>query len=87
MREQLSISLKPAQKRWVKEEMEREGFATASELFRDMIRTRQRERVRAEVEADLLRGLDSGPAKPMTKKDWERIRSRGHKKAVSRKRA
>jgi antitoxin ParD1/3/4 len=79
MRETLNISLKADQKRWVKEEMERGGFATASELFREMIRERQRDQIRAEVEADLLAALDSGPSKSMTRKDWERLRARARK--------
>jgi hypothetical protein len=29
------------------------------------------------LEAKLLAGLDSGPATPMTRRDWKRIKSQG----------
>jgi Arc/MetJ-type ribon-helix-helix transcriptional regulator len=75
MRETLNISLKPEQKRWVKDEMERAGFASASELFRAMIREKQQKQIRAEVEADLLKALDSG--KPIEGKTvFRRLRKR-----------
>jgi antitoxin ParD1/3/4 len=44
--------------------------------------TEERER----LDALLLEGLDSGPATPLTPKDWERIRSEGQKLLAARKR-
>jgi Arc/MetJ-type ribon-helix-helix transcriptional regulator len=50
MAETLNISLAPGQLAWVKARKEEEGFATASDVVRDLIR-RQQEKERADLRA------------------------------------
>jgi Arc/MetJ-type ribon-helix-helix transcriptional regulator len=50
MPETLNISLAPGQLAWLKARKEQEGFATASDVVRDLIR-RQQERERAALDA------------------------------------
>jgi len=51
MPETLNISLAPGQLAWLKARKEQEGFATASDVVRDLIR-RQQEMERAALEVD-----------------------------------
>jgi len=68
-------------KKWDQQQVERKGFSTASEFVRDMLRHQQEQEARARVDQKLLEGLNSGPSKPMTKKDWHRIAVEGQKLA------
>jgi hypothetical protein len=40
--------------------------------------------LRAQVDGELLRAIESGPATPLTRKDWKRIRAEGLKRAKRR---
>ena len=51
MAETLNISLAPGQLAWLKARKEEEGFATASDVVRDLIR-RQQEKERADLRAE-----------------------------------
>ena len=51
MSETLNISLAPGQLAWLKARKEEEGFATASDVVRDLIR-RQQEKERADLRAE-----------------------------------
>jgi len=61
MTETLNISLAPGQLAWVRARKEAEGFATASDVVRDLIR-RQQEKERTDLRAEFegLRG-DGAP--------------------------
>jgi antitoxin ParD1/3/4 len=78
----MNISLPAPLKSWVEEQVSARGYSTAS--VRDVLRREQAVAAKARVEAHLLESLESGPATPMTHKDWERIRSEGI--ALSRRR-
>jgi antitoxin ParD1/3/4 len=77
----MNISLPAALKKWVEQQVEQKGYSTASEYVRDLLRHQHEEETRTRVDEQLLAGLDSGPSKPMTKKDWQHIRSEGLKLA------
>ena len=62
-------------KAYIEEEVKRGGYSTPSEFLRALVRERQRERLKEEVEQKLLAGLRSGNAREMTAHDWGRIRS------------
>ena len=82
MRTNMNISLPQPLKRWVEQQVKKNGYSTASEYVRDVLRRQQQETLRERIDAQLLKGLDSGPSTPMTKKDWQRIRAEGDKLAT-----
>jgi antitoxin ParD1/3/4 len=69
----MNISLPDEMKAFVEEQMASEGFASASEYLRALIREAQKRLAKRELEAKLLEGLQSGPATPMTREDWDSI--------------
>jgi antitoxin ParD1/3/4 len=69
----MNISLPDEMKSFVEAQLAREGYASASEYLRALIREDQKRRARRELEAKLLEGLQ-GPAVEMTREDWEAIR-------------
>jgi antitoxin ParD1/3/4 len=69
----MNISLPEEMKAFIEAEMATEGYASASEYFRALIRDAQKRRAKQELEAKLLEGLE-GPAVEMTREDWESIR-------------
>ena len=50
-----------------------EGYASASEYLRTLIREAQKRRAKRELEAKFREALESGPATPMTREDWDSI--------------
>jgi antitoxin ParD1/3/4 len=76
----MNISLPDEMKAFVEVQASQKGFGTISEYIRAIIREVQKQSVEAEkLDAILLEGLKSGPASPMVKSDWERIRREGVK--------
>lgn len=69
----MNISLPDEMKAFIESQMSREGFASASEYLRALIRDAQKRQSRQELEGKLLEGLQ-GPAVEMTRDDWESIR-------------
>jgi antitoxin ParD1/3/4 len=68
----MNISVPDEMKAFVEAEMAQEGYASASEYLRALIRDAQKRRARQELEAKLLEGLQ-GPAAQMTRDDWDSI--------------
>lgn len=71
----MNISLPDEMKAFVEAQMAQEGFASASEYLRALIREAQKRQARQELEAKLLEGLQS-PASEMTDADWSALRER-----------
>ena len=69
----MNISLPEEMKAFVETQMAHDGFASASEYLRALIREEQRRQAKRELEAKLLAGLE-GPVVEMTRADWESIR-------------
>ena len=69
----MNISLPEEMKAFIEAQMATEGFASASEYLRTLIREAQKRRAKQELEAKLLEGLQ-GPTVEMTREDWESIR-------------
>lgn len=86
MKTSISISLPEALKNWVDEQVAAGGFRTTREFFRHVLREEQQRRLRQEIDRRLHEALDSGPATPMTKVDWEKIRREGRKRLAVKKR-
>ncbi len=66
MTETLNISLAPGQLAWLKARKEEEGFATASDVVRDLIRQQQeKERADLRAEFELLKGDGAAGVEPV----------------------
>jgi antitoxin ParD1/3/4 len=68
----MNISLPDEMKAFVEAQMTRDGYASASEYLRALIREDQKRRARQALELKLLEGLQ-GPAVAMTADDWDAI--------------
>ncbi len=73
----VNISMPKSMKNDVDEIVEAEGYGNTSEFFRDLVRGRLNERTQRRLDELILEGLNSGPATPLTKQDFEDIRRRG----------
>ena len=69
----MNISVPDDMKAFVEAEMAQEGYASASEYLRTLIRDAQKRRAKRELEAKFREALESGPATPMTREDWDSI--------------
>jgi antitoxin ParD1/3/4 len=76
----MNISLPDEMKAFVETQMAEEGYASASEYLRALIRDAQKRRAKQELEAKLLEGLQS-PASEMTEEDWGALRRRIQEKS------
>jgi antitoxin ParD1/3/4 len=68
----MNISLPDEMKAFVEAQMAEEGYASASEYLRALIREAQKQRAKQMLESKLLEGLQ-GPAVEMTRDDWDSI--------------
>ena len=69
----MNISLPEEMKAFIDARLALEGYASASEYLRVLIREAQRRQEKQELEAKLLEGLQ-GPAGSMTDADWFELR-------------
>ena len=69
----MNISLLEELKAFIEARMADDGFASASQYLRTLIREKQRRRAKRDFEAKLLEGLE-GPAVEMTCEDRESLR-------------
>jgi antitoxin ParD1/3/4 len=68
----MNISLPDEMKVFVETKIAQEGYASASEYLRALIRDAQKQQAKQDLEAKLLDGL-RGPSVKMTRKDWDSI--------------
>jgi antitoxin ParD1/3/4 len=68
----MNISLPEEMKDFVEAQMATEGYASASEYLRALIREAQKRQAKRELEAKLLEGLQGTPVE-MTREDWDSI--------------
>ncbi len=78
----MNVSLPTDLRKFVEEKLSRDRYSSASEYVRELIRDDMKREAREQVDELLLEGLQSGPAKPMTKKHWEEIRRRAFARAA-----
>jgi antitoxin ParD1/3/4 len=69
----MNISLPDEMKTFIEARMAQEGYASASEYVRSLIREAQKRQAKQELEAKLLEGLQ-GPTTEMTPEDWADMR-------------
>jgi len=70
----MNIAIPKQLKSFVQREVLRRGYSSVSEYVRDLIRGDQESQAITMLEAEYLKGLESGPATPMTQQDWQEIR-------------
>jgi antitoxin ParD1/3/4 len=70
----LTITLPESLKSFVEEQSARDGYESPDAFVAALIREAQRSVSDDEVEAKLIEGLESGPATPMTRVDWDSVR-------------
>jgi antitoxin ParD1/3/4 len=69
----MNISLPYDMKAFVEAQMAQDGYASASEYLRALIREDQKRRAKRELEAKILKGLQ-GPAVVLDRAEWDSIR-------------
>ena len=70
----MNISLPDEMKEFVESQLSRDGYASASEYFRSLIREDQRRQARQALETKFREAFEGGPARPMTREDWMALR-------------
>jgi antitoxin ParD1/3/4 len=81
----MNISLPDSMRQWVEQRVESEGFGTASEYIRALVREDQKRRASEEIDQKLLAALDSGPAAEMTSSDWNLIKPKVRERLSAKK--
>ena len=51
------------------------GYKNVNEYVRALIRADQKNQAREVLDAEITKGINSGPAVPMTQEDWDSIRA------------
>jgi antitoxin ParD1/3/4 len=72
--ETMNIALPEALKTFVQHQVEEGGYSSVSEYMRELIRADQRRQALAAIEAEIVKGLESGASTPMTAEDWQALR-------------
>lgn len=81
----MNISLPESLRSFVEEQVETEGYGTASEYIRELLREAKRKKEDKRIEALLIEGLDSGPAIEVTPEWWEQFKSEAIERYKNRK--
>jgi antitoxin ParD1/3/4 len=71
----LNVSLPKVLKEYVEGQATADGYSTPSEYIRELIRDDRKRQAKEKLEAALLQGLNSGPAKAITPAQWAQKRS------------
>lgn len=69
----MNVSLPDEMKAFVETQAAKEGFGTTSEYLRSVIRDVQKRQAKQALEAKLREAIESGPAEPMTREDWDEL--------------
>jgi antitoxin ParD1/3/4 len=72
----MNILVPESMKTFIEDEVSSGGYETASEYVRALVRDAKKQKEEERLEKLLVEAVASGPATPMTKKDWEAIRQR-----------
>ena len=83
----MNISLPDPLRAFVEEQVSVGGYSTVSEYFRELVRADQKRKAGERLESLLLEGLNSGPAKPLTKTDLDEVKRVVRERIAKRKNA
>jgi antitoxin ParD1/3/4 len=82
----MNISLPESMREWIDERVVAEGYGTASEYLRALVREDQKRESRENLERKLIEAINSGEAKEMTREDWAHIHSAVRERLESKSR-
>ena len=82
--ETMNIALPENLKTFVQHQVEQGGYSSVSEYMRELIRIDQKRQTQAALEAEIVKGLESGASTPMTDEDWQAIRQELRRRYVKR---
>jgi antitoxin ParD1/3/4 len=83
----MNVSLPQNLRHWVEDQVANQGYGTASEYFRELVREDQKRRAREELDRKLIAALASGESTEMTAEDWKKIRSTVHQRLARKAKA
>jgi len=75
----ISINLPDALGDFVQQQSAEYGIDT---YFETMLRERQRELARDRLEAELIKGIESGPGEPITPEFWQEVRDEARRRSA-----
>jgi antitoxin ParD1/3/4 len=67
----MNISLPESMRRWVERQISTQGYGTASEYFRALVREDQKRQAREQLDRKLIEAVESGQAVPVTPRFWK----------------
>jgi antitoxin ParD1/3/4 len=76
----MNIALSAKLKEFVQGEVRRRGYSSVSEYVRELIRGDQERQERARLEAEIIKGIESGPATPMRPEHWLQLKAEARKR-------
>jgi len=82
--ETMNVALPRNLKEYVQEQVSLGGYSSVSEYLRELIRADQKQKAKETLESEILKGINSGDASPMTANDWKEIKSEVLKRHSSR---
>ena len=82
--ETMNIALPKPMKEFVQSQVAERGYSSTSEYIRELIRAAQDERTWSALEAEILKGLQSGKPTLMTREDWKAIRQEVRRRHAKR---
>ena len=77
----MNIALTAKLKEFVQREVRRRGYSSVSEYVRELIRGDQERQELTRLEAEIIKGIESGPATPMTPENWQALRHEVRRRA------
>jgi len=81
----MNISLPEAMRKFVEKQISEEGYSTASEYIRALLRDEQKRKAKAKLEDLLLEGIKSGDPIEVTPEYWEDLRRHLKARGAERK--
>jgi len=69
----VNVSMPDEMMAFVKKQIAEGGYESPDAYLRALVKEAQARRAKQSLEAKLLEALDSGPATPMTREDWDSI--------------
>jgi len=79
----MNISLPPALKEYVDDQVNTGNFSTVSEYIRQLIREDQKRTEREDIDRKLIEAIDGGTT-PLTAEDWQQVREEVRRRASQR---
>ena len=80
----LNVSVSEDVREWIEEQVRAGRYANAGDYVRELIQRERQQQARKHVEDLIREGIESGPATPMTRDDWEWIRREGMRRLKER---